>query len=366
MRLMAKLYDHNKKYNRLMIVPAVMLLIIITLVFIYPGIQKGIDLKGGYQIIVNYDTQKDYTGLESKLIDQYKLSEVHISETKAINSYGLLIEFAQPKEIETAKAERSKLDFINSNLETLKTGSTKALTPLVASNYLSASDIADIASAPTKDDLKVLLNEKLIDASNNFNLNVNAMIKTELSLDDNAKIQSREVAATLGADFIKTAIKVGITAFIFLIIVIFLFFREFMPSMLIIFSAIFDMLAGLVGMALFNIPLSLVTIPALLMLIGFSVDTDILLTTRVLKDRTGDPVAAANESIKTGLTMTFATIVTVIAMLIVSYSAQMLVVYEIAIILLFGLIGDIVATWFFNAPTLLNYVLGKEKKRQGA
>jgi len=363
---MAKLYDHNKKYNKLMIVPAIMLLLAIVLVFIYPGIQKGIDLKGGYQIIVNYDSQKDYSNLEDKLVNQYDLSEVHISETKAINSYGLLIEFAQPKLIDTAKSERQKLDFINANLDSLKTDGSAILMPLVENKLLSSVDISEVNNANTKDDLKLIVNQKIMDASNNFNLNVNAMIKTELSLDDNAKIQSREVAATLGSDFIKTAIKVGVTAFIFLIIVIFLFFREFMPSMLIIFSAIFDMILGLVGMALFNIPLSLVTIPALLMLIGFSVDTDILLTTRVLKDRTGDPVNAANESIKTGLTMTFATIVTVIAMLVVSYAAQMLVVYEIAIILLFGLLGDIAATWLFNAPTLLNYVLGKEKKRQGA
>jgi len=366
MGLMAKLYDHNKKYNRLLIVPAIMMLLLIILVFIYPGIQKGIDLKGGYQIIVNYDSQKDFTGLEDKLINQYNLTEVHISETKAINSYGLLIEFANPKLLETAKAERQKLDFTNSNLDSLKTKSITIFNPLIENDLLSASDISEVNNANTKDDLKLIINQKIMDASNNFNLNINSMIKTELGLDQNAKIQSREVAATLGSDFIKTAIKVGITAFIFLIIVIFLFFREIMPSMLIIFSAIFDMLAGLVGMVLFNIPLSLVTIPALLMLIGFSVDTDILLTTRVLKDRTGDPVNAANESIKTGLTMTFATIVTVIAMLVVSYAAQMLVVYEIAIILLFGLIGDIVATWLFNAPTLLNYVLAKEKKKQNA
>jgi len=361
-----KFYDHNKKYNKLLILPAVMLVAIIILVFIYPGIQKGIDLKGGYQIIVNFDSPKDYASLENKLVNEYGLSEVHISETKAITSYGLLIEFAQPKALDLAKANRQKIDFINSSLEDVKTQSKEVLAPLITSKYLTEADLVDIDKSTTTTEVKTLLTEKLMVASNNFSSQINVLVKTELSLDDTSKIQSREVAATLGSDFVKTAIKVGITAFVLLVLVILFFFREIMPSALIIFSALFDMGAGLVGMAIFGLPLSLVTIPALLMLIGYSVDTDILLTTRVLKDRTGDPVAAANESIKTGLTMTFATMVTVLAMLVISYAAQMLVVYEIAIILAFGLIGDIVATWFFNAPTLLNYVLAKEKRRQGS
>ncbi len=362
---MNKLYDHNKKYNRLLIVPAIMVAIIIVLVFIYPGIHKGIDLKGGYQIIVNFDSPKDYASLKDKLINQYGLSEVHVSETNAITSFGLLIEFAQPQEFDVAKANKQKIDFVNASIEDVKTQSKDVLAPLIASKYLTEFDLVNIDQALTRDEVKTILNEKIISASNNFGTQINALVKTELSLDDNSKVQSREVAATLGSDFVKTAIKVGITAFILLILVVLYFFREIMPSALIIFSALFDMGAGLVGMAVFNLPLSLVTIPALLMLIGYSVDTDILLTTRVLKDRTGDPIKAANDSIKTGLTMTFATIVTVLAMLVISYAAQMLVVYEIAIILAFGLVGDIIATWFFNAPTLLNYVLAKEKRKQG-
>jgi len=365
MRPMAKLYDHNKKYNRLLFAPAIVLVLIIILVFIYPGIQKGIDLKGGYQIIVNFDSPKAYSSLEDKLINQFGLSEVHISETKAITSYGLLIEFAQPKELDAAKASKQKIDFENLSLDSTKTQSKEVLTALITKKYLSESDLIDIDQAQSKDEVKTILNDKLFLASNNFGSQINSLVQSELSLDDNSKIQSREVAATLGTDFVKTAVKVGITAFILLILVVLYFFREIMPSALIIFSALFDMGAGLVGMAIFGLPLSLVTIPALLMLIGYSVDTDILLTTRVLKDRTGDPINAANESIKTGLTMTFATIVTVLAMLVISYAAQMLVVYEIAIILAFGLIGDIIATWFFNAPTLLNYVLAKEKRKQG-
>jgi len=112
-----------------------------------------------------------------------------------------------------------------------------------------------------------------------------------------------------------------------------------------------------------GLPLSLTTIPALLMLVGYSVDTDILLSTKLLKHRTTDPFTAANDSMKTGLTMTITTIVTVVIMIIVSYFTQMLIVLEIASILFFGLLGDLVSTWYFNAPALIVYVKNKEKNK---
>ena len=64
---------------------------------------------------------------------------------------------------------------------------------------------------------------------------------------------------------------------------------------------------------------------------------------------------------ETGLTMTGTTFATIIVMLIVSYLTQMIVMYEISLILISGLIGDTISTWLFNAPALLSYV--NKKKR---
>jgi len=98
-------------------------------------------------------------------------------------------------------------------------------------------------------------------------------------------------------------------------------------------------------------------------LIGYSVDTDILLTARVLKDKTEGPIDSANTSIKTGLTMTITTVSTVIVMLLISYFSQLLVVYEISVILLCGLVGDVISTWTFNAPALIKYAERKNKNK---
>ena len=177
------------------------------------------------------------------------------------------------------------------------------------------------------------------------------------------QFQKIEVGPALGELFWDSAVKVVILAFILIIIVIFFFFREIIPSLAVILSAILDILGAMAGMALFGIGLGLASIPALLMLIGYSVDTDILLTTRLLKRKEGSPGQRAAGSMKTGLTMTFTTLAAVIIMMLVSWQAQMLVVFEVAAVLLFGLITDLLSTWLMNAPILLWYAEKKEKRR---
>jgi preprotein translocase subunit SecF len=349
----------NKNYKKLIIIPSILMIVFIYLAFFNPSIEKGIDLKGGNQIILHYPGQKDYSTIEPILKEKYNISEFQINETRNLNEYGLIIQFSSQKDIELVKDNKSKIDFENTNLQDLKTDIKELLDPLVNIDLLDISDINEIDSIDYLEDLKEYTNQTINLAKNNFNNNVISIIKEELNLEDDVKLQSREVVATLGSDFVSSSIKVGAVAFILLIIVILLFFKEIIPSGLIIFSAIFDILAALAGMALFNLSLSLTTIPALLMLIGYSVDTDILLSTRLLKSKNADLISVANNTMKTGITMTLTTLLTVVVMLIVSYSTQMLVVYEIATVLIFGLLGDLISTWFFNAPALMNYSINK-------
>jgi len=234
---------------------------------------------------------------------------------------------------------------------------------LLEKGFLTSANVNEIDIINNKDDLKTYVNESIVLANNSFNENVVNFIKEYLDLtdDENVRIQTRDVSATLGDDFVKSSVIVGLFAFIFLVLVILFFFKELIPSGLIIFSAIFDVLAGLAGMALLGLPLSLTTIPALLMLVGYSVDTDILIASRLLKQRKGDSFSTLNRSASTGLTMTFTTLATVIVMMIISYFTQMYVILEIATILFFGLIGDLFSTWCFNGPALIRYILHKNK-----
>lgn len=357
-------FINAKNHKLLYIAPIVLGIISLFLIFVAPKVTKGIDLKGGNQLIIRYEGEHlDSGNLEETLKKEFNLQEININETKGPTSIGLIIEYSSSPEVDTAKQAKDRLDFSNENIEDLKTKIATILTPLIEIGYLDNAVLTENTNIRNKEDLKIFLNENIIIANNSFNNQIITKVKSELNLTEDAKIQTREVSPTLGKDFVRSSLKVGIVALILLSFVIFLFFREVIPSALIIFAAGFDMMVALAGMSLIGLPLSLTTIPTLLMLIGYSVDTDILLTTKILKNKKGNLYEIANKSMKTGMTMTITTLITVIVMLVISYFVQMTIILEIATVLSFGLVGDIVATWFFNAPAHISYVQRKNKSK---
>jgi preprotein translocase subunit SecF len=109
-------------------------------------------------------------------------------------------------------------------------------------------------------------------------------------------------------------------------------------------------------MNIIGIPLSLGTLAALLMLIGYSVDSDILLTNRVLK-RQGKLNEKLSGAFTTGIIMTSTTLAATAALFIVSWFGSVQILMEISAVLLIGLVFDIMNTWLTNAGILKWYAL---------
>lgn len=169
-----------------------------------------------------------------------------------------------------------------------------------------------------------------------------------------AAVSVQNVGPSLGASFLEQGIRAVLLAFLIMALVVFIAFRMPIPSAAVVFSAFSDMLIALAFMSVMGIELSRYTIAAILMLIGYSVDTDILLTTRVLKEK-GDIInERIRNAMRTGLTMTMTTLAALTALFIFSTSE---VLDDIAIVLIFGLIADLVMTWAFNAGVLKWYAI---------
>lgn len=159
----------------------------------------------------------------------------------------------------------------------------------------------------------------------------------------------QSIGPVLGEIFWVQAQYAIITAFILMAIIVFILFRNLVPSIAVIFAAVTDIVTTAAVMDIVGLKLSLATIAALLMLIGYSIDTDILLTTRLLKITTGSFSIRLRSALKTGLTMSATTISAVAALIII---ADVPVLEEIATVLLIGLIIDIITTWLTNAGIL--------------
>jgi len=166
---------------------------------------------------------------------------------------------------------------------------------------------------------------------------------------------------TLSQGFYKQFRFAIFMAFIFMAIVVFVIFRSFIPSIAVILAALADIVMTIVVVDLLGIQLSTAGVVAFLMLIGYSVDTDILLTSRVLKHREGTINERIYGAFKTGLTMTLTSIAALaVAWFIVRGSSDVL--RQIFTVLLIGLSFDLFNTWFANASILKWYAEKKESR----
>lgn len=170
------------------------------------------------------------------------------------------------------------------------------------------------------------------------------------------------VSPTLGSFFLSQFVDVIIFAFILVFIVVFIIFRSPVPSAVVVFGAANDMIIALGVMGLFKIPLGVASIAGLLMIIGYAMDTDVLTAIRILRRHEGSPEERAYGSMRTGLTMTSTAIVAFAVLFVVSVIVYIPTYYEVSAVVLAGLIGDIITTWFGNASILLMYKRRKERR----
>ena len=196
--------------------------------------------------------------------------------------------------------------------------------------------------------------------------NVNSSTFTS-AINGKAKVISyNEIGPVLSEEAMGQIYIAMLFAFLFMAITVFIVFREPVPSVAIILAALCDILIALGGMSLLKIPLSIASVGALLMLIGYSVDTDILLTTRLLKRREGTVEQRAKNAMYTGLTMSFAAI----AAMGILFAVTVLIMPEattlsnISAVLVIGLIGDILSTWLMNLGILKTYIDWRQSKKQ--
>jgi len=144
--------------------------------------------------------------------------------------------------------------------------------------------------------------------------------------------------SSLSKSFYKQLVIALVIAFILISVVVFFLFKTIIPSIAVILSIFLDVLMPLALVDYIGLRVSAAGIAAFLMLIGYSVDTDILLTSRVLKKKEGSVNERIFGAFKTGIFMTTTALLAVIP----------------------GLSSDIVNTWLTNASLIKWYC---EKKK---
>ncbi|MFH1682898.1 MAG: protein translocase subunit SecF [Candidatus Woesearchaeota archaeon] len=253
-------------------------------------------------------------------------------------------------------------DFVNKGVS-LKGGATvtiyQPLNALDLENYLKEQfPQADISVRSLTSAGQVIAVAVDSDAQENQEIKaLTTTIEAKLGLS-NEDYDVEVMGSSLGNSFFKQTIYALLIAFLLMGIVVFITFRTFAPSLAVMLAAFSDIVVTLAIFNLTGMKLGTAGIAAFLMLIGYSVDTDMLLSTRVIKRTEGTLMERILGAVKTGMIMTCTTLVAVIVGLIFVKSE---VIKQIMFILLIGLLVDMVMTWIQNVG-LLRLYLEKKKK----
>lgn len=177
-----------------------------------------------------------------------------------------------------------------------------------------------------------------------------SFLDTKLS-QDNYSVE--ETGPKLGGAFYKQLIYAVIFAFLLMGIAVFITFKTPIPSLAVMLSALIDIAIPLAIINILGIKVSTAGIVGFLLVIGYSVDTDILLTTwAIRKKHEGRLFDRMYHSMKTGLTMTATAMV---VMLLGIFLSQSIAIREMFLIIFIALCTDVLSTYFTNTGILSWY-----------
>ena len=162
-----------------------------------------------------------------------------------------------------------------------------------------------------------------------------------------------ETGSTLGEAFFRQSLFALLFAFVLMGTVVFLSFKSFVPSLAVVLSAFFDIIVTIAIVNLLGIRVSAAGLAAFLMLIGYSVDTDVLMASKMMHGKKSSILKNLYDAMGTGMMMALTTIVALIVGITFSNSE---VLSQIMTIVLIGLIVDLVSTWIQNAGMMRMYL----------
>lgn len=354
-----------------MIVPVV--LIAISILFFIPHLEKGIDLKGGLLVTLQTDAPVDAVAVKAALAQYSRNVEVRQFQSPAGN--GVEVELENDAGLDAAEEKISVVSSLEreasqARLEAQyaaergedatalegKASELEKRTIEEANAGLAA--VGSLKKAVKADGATQLLQLEFEGRKAELRAGILAALKKTTSFNSHS---FREVGSSLSKIFLAKTQEIVLYSFILSAIVVLLVFRSLAPSVAVVFGALGDVAITAGVMAALGIPLTLPTIATLLMLIGFSLDTDIMLTMRVYRRREGHREQRAFDALKTGSLMNLTTIGAFGALLVIATWLQIPTYSQIGAVAVIGGFVDFIVTWGFNAGFVL-WRLEKEEK----
>lgn len=155
----------------------------------------------------------------------------------------------------------------------------------------------------------------------------------------------------LGESFFSDFVIIVTISFALMGVVIYYFFRKVAPSVSIMFSTFSDVVVVLSVLSVIGAKLSLGSLGAILTIIGYSSNSDVLLATHILKRRDAEAEQRVKRAFKTELTNE---VVALIAFSIMYFLSNIPIIRQIALVLCIGVVSDLINTWFMGRGLLMS------------
>jgi preprotein translocase subunit SecF len=260
---------------------------------------------------------------------------------------------------------RKNNDFIYKDIS-LTGGTSLTINGNIDTEELKEQILEKLENVKTRDIYDLITQEKIavvVETKSNAQ-QTKQVVEEYLGYELNEENSSIEfTGSVLSERFYRQLLIAILFAFCFMAIVVFILFRTLVPSTAVVISAFADIFMTLVLVNLLGIEMSSAGIVAFLMLIGYSVDTDILLTNKILKRREESLNKRIFSAFKTGITMTLTSLLALIFALVVVRSFSP-VLTQIFTVLIIGLSFDLMNTWITNVSILKWYAKKKERKNE--
>lgn len=350
---------YRKYGTKILIIPLIAFVAFTYLAFFQPGISYGIDFRGGVMISFSSSSPIPAQKIADSIRSELGVTDISVTPTQipGTNRYGGFVEVVYP---ETAVGNVDETAVLTAGTEgtTADTFKEKILA-IIKREVPDASDIVIRDVAPT-------LGSTFWALALNMLLWAVVLLKMVVLFAFRRRLPLTTVFGVVFLDIVIAAgvglgMGLPVIALALILLDTLLLIRrsaDATPTIIMLGSAVFDAIGMLALMALFRVPLTLQTMTILLMMVGYSIDTDIVLSTHLLKrgKEEGDEYERAGRAADTGLHMSGTTFVSMLFILAVGYLTRNPDVLRIGAVMIFGVVSDVIITWLFNAPVMIAWV----------
>ncbi|PIV89736.1 MAG: hypothetical protein COW47_01165 [Candidatus Huberarchaeum crystalense] len=181
--------------------------------------------------------------------------------------------------------------------------------------------------------------------------------KVMSALNLKEKPHAKEIDSYLGKILYEKTTRILLFSFLLMGGAVFFYFRSVVPSVMAVSCVLIDVIETFIIASFLGVEINTSTIIAFMFVFGYSINTDVLLTTKLMKMREGTIFASIKSAAKIGLTMQITSWCAFLAIQLVSTND---IARTIALIMNIAIAFDIINTWIINTGILRWYLEKKE------